>query len=114
MSFWDKIQFRQSKLKAMELSDLRLHSSELRGQIDTLKEWLEETKKERDYYKNLLLEKTGVVVPLQVATESGEMPQPIGKKNWNTVKHDLEMQSLKKYWDSKKVSKGEILNDSGK
>ena len=106
--------FRQSKLKAMELSDLRLQGQELRGQIDTLKEWLEETKKERDYYKNLLLEKTGVIVPIQAITESSEMPQSVGKKNWNTVKHDLEMQSLRKYWGSKKVSKGEIPNASGK
>jgi len=111
---FDRFWFRQSKLKAMELSDLRLHSSELRGQIDTLREWLEEIKKERDYYKNLLLEKTGVIVPLQVATESGEMPQPIGKRNWNTVRHYLEIQSLEKYWKSRKVSKGEIPNDSGK
>ena len=106
--------FRQSKLKAMELSDLRLQGQELRGQIDTLKEWLEETKKERDYYKNLLLEKTGVIVPPQVIVESSGVPQPVGKKNWNTVKHDLEMQSLRKYWDSRKVNKGEIPDDSGK
>ena len=102
------------KLFPKKSRELELTNSALRREIDTLREWLEETKKERDYYKNLLLEKTGVIVPLQVATESGEVPQPVGKKSWNTVKHDLEMQSLRKYWDSKKVSKGEIPNDSGK
>jgi len=102
------------KLFSKKPQELELTNSALRREIDTLREWLEETKKERDYYKNLLLEKTGVIVPLQVATESGEMPQPIGKRNWNTVRHYLEIQSLEKYWKSRKVNKGEILNDSGK
>ena len=88
--------------------------SDLQHGTRVLEDWLEETKKERDYYKNLLLEKTGVIVPLQVATERGETPQPVGKKSWNTVKHDLEMQSLRKYWDSRKVNKGEIPGGLGK
>jgi len=106
--------FRQSKLKAIELSDLRLQGQELRGQIDTLKEWLEETQKERDFYKNLLLEKTGVVVP-QVTIESDETsPKPVGRKSWNTVRHNLEMKALQEHWGSKKVNKGGIPNASGK
>ena len=102
------------KLFSKKPQELELVNSDLKHELSVLREWLEEVKEEREFYKQLLLEKTGVIVPLQTVVEGGETPQPVGKKNWNTVKHDLEMQSLKKYWDSRKVNKGEIPNDSGK
>ena len=81
-------------------NNLELVNSALRGEINTLQEWLEETQKERDFYKNLLLEKTGVVVPVAEAQVLEDTPKPVGKKNWNVVRHNLEMEALKKSWET--------------
>jgi len=85
------------KVETWAVSEIR---SAYDGRINDLKNELEDTVKERDYYRDILFERAGLV-KREMPQQPVEIRQNISRMTPGQISARLESEARRKYWESR-------------
>ena len=70
--------------------------------IVLLEKWVESEKQEKEFYRNIVLEKFGIIGERKEPVDYSELYKGVRPRTWHHARRALELRDREKYWEEKK------------